>query len=913
MNIQSMCARQMSKFHEFKQCFHNSKVDIICVTETWLSDKTSDDVVSIDGYKLIRNDRFYSRGGGICIYYKSDLSCKVIEYSELYVNAENSNITEYLLVEVTVRNEKFLLGVFYNPPRCDCAEFLFEKLTNLSLQYQKCVLIGDFNTDLMKHDNRSNRFRSVIDNLGFSCIGSEPTHCSSESSSLIDLLLTSDTDFIVNFNQVAAPGFSYHDIIFSSLNIRRTEPKSVSYFRDYSRLDRASLENTLNCTDWSLFYAINDSDLALNILNQYVSQLYDTFIPLRRHKPKRCNPWFNNAISLAMIERDIAYRSWVRSKNHLDHEQYKRIRNHVTNMIKEAKCNYVTNVVDSHITNKNLWKKLKDINVTTDTCAIPLENTCDEINEYFCSNFNVDQNLPPLAVPNEHGFKFTLTDEYSVSNAINAIKSNALGLDGIPLKFVKLILPFIITPITHVFNTIIKSCKFPTVWKLSKVIPIRKKPRKSDIHNLRPISILCALSKALEKILKNQIQEFLTDFSLLHPLQSGFRSGHNTSSALLKVHDDIHKTIDQRGKALLLLIDFSKAFDRVSHYHLLRKLSTQFYFSRDAVNLIRSYLTDRFQIVDVDGKMSRKAGITSGVPQGSVLGPLLFSLFINDLPSILRYCSIHMFADDVQIYICSTNLSESELARLINYDLSNIMAWSILNLLPINSSKTKIMFISRSRSAPSILPEIRIGNDIISYVNKASSLGIIFQNDLEWDSHIDSQCGKIFGGLRHLKQTGSMLPTHVKLRLFKALLLPHFTYGLELILNASARAIDRLRIALNCCVRWVFNLSFYSRVTHLQPELLGCSFYEFFKIRTVIAIFKIITTKTPRFLSDKFQPFQSIRVNNFVIPQYNTSHYGASFFVRGIVYWNQLSSETKSCSNISEFRRQSTQHFSGRN
>lgn len=755
--------------------------------------------------------------------------------------------------------------------------------------------------------------RSVVENLGFTCIGSEPTHCSSDSSSLIDLLLVNDSDFILNFNQVAAPGFSYHDIIFSSLNILRTRPDSVALIRDYSRIDKTALHNALNNTDWSIFYAINDSDIALNILNQFILETYETFVPIRMRKFKNCNPWFNNSISLAMVERDLAYRSWIRSRTQDDHYLYRRLRNRVTNMIKEAKSNYVSHIANSANSTKILWKRLKEINVTNNSSPIQFSNSCDEINNFFSSNFTVDQYLPSIVLPNENGFKFTLTNEYEVSKAINSIKSNAIGLDGIPPKFVKLVLPYIISPITHVFNTVIATGKYPAAWKLSKILPIRKKPRKNDMQNLRPISILCALSKALEKILKTQIQEFLSTFNLLHPFQSGFRSGHNTSSALLKVHDDIHEVIDKRGIAFLLLIDFSKAFDRVSHYRLLRKLSTLYNFSSDAVGLIRSYLTLRSQVVEANGQLSDTVGITSGVPQGSVLGPLLFSLFINDLPSILRHCSIHMFADDVQIYICSTNHSKSQLAQLVNADLSRVLSWSNNNLLPINSSKTKIMFISRSRNTSSILPDIILNNQKIEYVNRVSNLGIIFQSDLEWDAHIDAVCGKIFGGLRHLKQTGSMLTNQVKLRLFKALLLPHFTYGLELFLNASARSLERLRVVLNCCVRWIYDLTSFSSVTHLQSELLGCGFYDFLNVRSCTTLYKIITTKAPRFLFDKLQAFQSARVQNFVIPQYSTSHYGASFFVRSIVSWNQLPPDVKSCTSIKEFRRQCTHHFSRRN
>lgn len=330
------------------------------------------------------------------------------------------------------------------------------------------------------------------------------------------------------------------------------------------------------------------------------------------------------------------------------------------------------------------------------------------------------------------------------------------------------------------------------------------------------------------------------------------------------------------------------------------------------MNLLQSYLTDRSQQVSIDANLSEIAHIVSGVPQGSVLGPLLFTLFINDLPSVLKYCSIHMFADDVQIYFHSCNLSSSEMAHLINEDLSNIYDWSCRNTLPINASKTKIMHISRARQSQS-LPVISLGGETLSYVNHVSNLGVIFQHDLEWDSHINIQCGKIYGGLKHLKLTANMVSVEIKLRLFKSLILPHFLYGIELLQNASARALDRLRVALNCCVRWVYNLTRFSSVSRLQHNLLGCNFYDFFKLRSCITLFKIIKTTTPHYLFTKLQPFRSMRTCNFVLPQYATSHYGGTFFVRGVVFWNQLPLEIRSIDRLDRFRTECREFFNRRN
>lgn len=350
----------------------------------------------------------------------------------------------------------------------------------------------------------------------------------------------------------------------------------------------------------------------------------------------------------------------------------------------------------------------------------------------------------------------------------------------------------------------------------------------------------------------------------------------------------------------------------MSHTKLLIKLARQFSFSSKAVDLIKSYLINRKQCVCIDGENSDLIDIVSGVPQGSVLGPILFSLFINDLPTVLRHCRIHLFADDVQIYFDSVDLPLNEMARIINLDLSKIHDWSMRNLLPLNAVKSRVMFISRSRCPPA-LPSIRLGNDDLEYVNKFTNLGIVIQNNLEWEGHINLQCSKIYGSLRSLRITANMLPSAVKLRIFKSLILPHLSYGCEFLTNASARAIDRLRVALNCCIRWIFNLSRYDSVTHYQQQLLGCSFHNFLKLRYCLALFKIVNTEKPSYLFDKLRPFQGTRNRNFILCHHNTSHYGGTLFVRGIVNWNLLPSEIKSIRNYKSFRREVTTWLATRN
>lgn len=440
LNAQSLCARQLSKLDEFKRCFANSKVDLICVTETWLNENITDSTVAVEGYSILRNDRMTGRGGGICIYYKSGLNCRVLDNSDMLSGHASVDRTEHLFIEVRVSEDKLLLGVIYSPPDVDCSYLIDQKLSELSLDYEKIVLIGDFNTNLRKNCPKTTRFCEVLDNFGMFCVNTEPTHFYPGGSSLIDLLITNDINFVLNFNQVSAPTFSHHDIIFSSLNVLRYRNDNPRMIRDYSRIDYPSLQHYLNGIDWSLLYSITDSDTALDFFNSVIIQLFDNLVPLRAPRHKNNAPWFNNDILNAMIARDVAYREWIRSKNLLYHHQFKRLRNKVTQLINTAKSNYMSSNLESAISSKELWVKLKRLNVTgSSNSSAKFHHSKDEINTFFGENFTRDSTHPSIPPSNSSGFTFTPCSELEVANSIFSISSDAIGLDGIPLKFIKII------------------------------------------------------------------------------------------------------------------------------------------------------------------------------------------------------------------------------------------------------------------------------------------------------------------------------------------------------------------------------------------------------------------------------------------------------------------------------------------
>lgn len=273
---------------------------------------------------------------------------------------------------------------------------------------------------------------------------------------------------------------------------------------------------------------------------------------------------------------------------------------------------------------------------------------------------------------------------------------------------------------------------------------------------------------------------------------------------------------------------------------------------------------------------------------------------------MLRWCSIQIYADDVQLYIRRLGPCVRELIRLVNEDLERVAEWSERNELHVNQSKSKAMYVKgrRRNTVPTdSLPVITMKGQPIEWADRALNLGFVFQADLEWDGLINQQCGKIYACLRTLYSTASAAPTNIRLKMFKALILPHFLFGDLLHVNPSASSMDRLRVALNSCVRFVYGLDRYARVSHLQPNLIGCSLQNLYAHRSCVFLWKLAKTRSPPALFQKLIPFRSRRSQNFIIPLNSTAGYASTMFVRGVINWNMLPSTIKRSTTEANFKR----------
>lgn len=493
-----------------------------------------------------------------------------------------------------------------------------------------------------------------------------------------------------------------------------------------------------------------------------------------------------------------------------------------------------------------------------------------------------------------------------------SIKSKAVGLDGIPIAFLKIIFPDILPQVTHILNYSIMSSTFPNAWKLSKVLPTHKKGKFFNLEDFRPIHILPVLSKLFEILLSLQVQNFISLRRLQIPFQSAFRPAHSTTSALLKITHDISRALDKKLVAILLLLDFSKAFDSVNHHLLCTKLCVQFFFDVSAVKLIASYLSTRMQAVEIDGVISTLQPVNQGVPQGSVLGPLLFALFINDLPNSIKYMFSHLYADDAQLYKFFSSVDAAANIELVNRDLHAVADWARSNKLILNAAKSKAIIIgARCLKDP---PTVQLNGVVIPYFSSVKNLGLIFNERLTWSDHVVKVSQRIFIGLRNLWPMSKSTPLRTRILLARSLLMPHLEYCSEIFFyGLDAESLKVLVDSVKSVVRYVYGLGRYDSTDLYVNRFLGCSLETYLRVRSLCFIYKVDCLGEPAYLKELLIPGHSSRLVQLSVPRFDLALGKRSLLVQGVIDWNSLPLNIRKRSSLNAFKNDCLSFLNRRN
>ena len=821
---------------------------------------------------------------------------------------------ECLWVEVNLKGSKPLaIGFMYknSAEHVNWYDRFNEMMDSVWNDYSEVIILGDFNINLLeKHENWNNLFKSC----NLQQLVNTPTRVTLQTQTLIDHIYVSNPQNIIE-HSVPVFGLSDHFPVCLTwskrgIKIPKCVHKKVSV-RSYKNFDTEKFLADLSLADFSAVYQQTNPDTALAVWYDNFKDIVDKHLPSRtirvRHENKP--PWLNEEIIAEIRVRDKLLSKTGKS------EEFKKQRNKITAMKRAAKKKYFRELISSKSDTKSIWKAVnslsgkKSLSITTST-EIPV----DCLNKHFTtvaekiitSDHTKENDLKLLRDYCESKKVFTKSDidylsVHEVFRELSLLKqSKARGIDDLDSKILIISAPIIAEHLTYIYNLCIEKCYFPQAFKDAKVIPLFKSGTPNDPSNYRPISILSTLSKPLERHIKQSVLNHFIKYNLFHPNQSGFRKNHSCHTALTNLIEQWHLNINKDQFTGAAFVDFAKAFDVIDHNLLIKKLLL-YGLSSKTVKFLSSFLGSRRQKVYQSMMCSEFLPIEYGVPQGSILGPILFSIYINDLPLYIS-SNCELFADDTTLH--NTHKHANSVCAELQKDLLKLETWAKLNHMALHPQKSKFMLITTRQKRQNInynLQELFLSGKTLEEVDAHKLLGLTIDKNLSWSSHVSYLTKKLSRKVFQLNRIKHFLDQHTRKLFFHAYIQPDIDYASTCWDLASQNCLKPLQRLYKRSLKVILLqssslLSVDYKNLNILPFDLKCRFNK------GILMYKIMNHLSPTYLSEKFHILTARRKCSIYVPRPRTDLFMSSLSFSGAKLWNELPDCLRQKNSLQSFK-----------
>ena len=922
-------------------------LDVFLLTETWHdSDSVSISRLRRAGFSVadqprprLRTDNLHTNHGGVAI-----ISKPCVRQTRLGSSFSPTTF-EAVCVRLHSGSTSAVVILIYRtgPVTCSFFDELSHLLDETAVQSCPVIIAGDLNIHVEKPDNpHAKSLCELLSAYGFTLRVDTPTH---DLGGTLDVVFTrSDLPDIV----VAAsdPGVSDHCLLTWSFPFSPSPPVYVSLTRrPWSRLDLLEFRRELSGSTICLPHTWKDrsADELASAFDVCIVSVLDLLIPLRtitlRRRPS--DPWFDDVCREAKRRVRRLERLLTRLQGHLSLDiealntartKWKHSLITYRSLLRRKRERFWCEKVDSErCSPRELWRSFDSL-MGRGRSPPSTWLTAFDFHEHFQQKVagirEASATAPPpsfSAAPLNCRFAaFLSISEQSVLKAINRLPKKSSASDPFQISILKACADLLTPFITHLFNLSLSTGVFPRQWKHAVITPVPKKGQNDplEVKSYRPISNLAVLSKLLERLVSSQIRDHLLTHSLLPSLQSAYRPHHSTETALLKISSDLLLSMDSGRLCLLCLIDLSSAFDTVDHRTLLTRLQTSFGFTDTVLKWLHSFLNDRCQSIRHAGQFSETSAASSGVPQGSVLGPLLFVLYISDIINIVQShgLHVHVYADDVQIYGFCTPALKDDLSSQMSACLDSLSAWFAANRLQLNVEKTEFMWCAgKSRLKKLSFEPVRFGSQRPPPSLRVKCLGVFLDSSLTFTSQISSTVAACFSVLRRIRSVRRSLSRPLLTILVQSLVLSRLDYCVSILSGLPSSQLTRLQSVLHASARTIFHSSRFSPVTPLLRQLRWLPVQARIKYRLAVLAHRCHLGTAPAYLSEALRPSSSVRgrsrlrssrSSSLIVPFVRRCTIGErSFPVAAAKLWNTLPINIANETCHETFKRLLKEHF----